>query len=237
MSLVGIDPSLTHCGWVVFDENKTGREAVQEIGVFQTEKSDGILIQRLLMQKERLRLLLSSRNIKFVAMEAPLMKDWSTELLFALHQNFHEVFLDLGIYLVYLQPSTIKKYAYPNMDPDDITKPLMTHLAKKELNRMGKRFSEHAADAYFAGKIGLKYYQWLFMKKFTDEQLSERERHMFCGKHLFTRGNKKGLTEYTGIIYRENEQFFDFSKFTRKSETIAKETTDGGKDFLHFRIL
>ena len=237
MPLVGIDPSLTHCGWVVFDENQTGRTAVLEIGIFKTDPSDGILIQRLLMQKERLRLLLSSRGIKFVAMEAPLLKDWSTELLFALHQNFHEVFLDQGIYLVYLQPSTIKKYAYPDLDPDDITKGHMTHAAKKELNRMGKRFSEHAADAYFAGKIGLKYYQWLFMKKYTDEQLSERERHMFCGKHQFTRGNKKGLTEYTGIIYRENEQFFDFSKYPRKSETIAKEITDGGKEFNSFRIL
>ena len=237
MSIVGIDPSLTHCGWVVFDENKTGREAVLEIGVFRTEKSEGLLVQRILMQKERMRLLLTSRNIKFVAMEAPLMKDWSTELLFALHQHFHEVFLDLDIYLVYLQPSTIKKYAYPNMDPDDIGKSQMTHAAKKELNRMGKRFSEHAADAYFAGKIGLKYYQWLFMKKFTDDQLSDRERHLFCGKHQFTRGIKKGLIEYTGIIYRENEQFYDYSKHCTKSAMIAKEIEYEGKEFLPFRIL
>jgi Holliday junction resolvasome RuvABC endonuclease subunit len=237
MPLIGIDPSLTHLGWVVFDENKIGKAAVLEMGTFITKPSDGILVQRLIMQKERLRLLLSSRGIKFVTMEAPLMKDWSTELLYALHQYLHEVFLDQKIFLIYLQPSTIKKYAYPNMDPDDISKAHMTHAAKKDLNRMGKRLSEHIADAYFAGKIGLKFYQWFFMKKFTDNDLSKQEQHLFCGKHQFVKGIKKGLMEYTGIIYRENEQFFDFSKYPRNSETIAKEITNAGKDFLAFRLL
>jgi len=235
--MVGIDPSLTHSGWVVFDENKTGKEAVTEIGVFRTDPEDGILIQRILMQKERIRLLLSTRNIRFVAMEAPLMKDWSTELLFALHQNFHEVFLDFGVYLIYLQPSTVKKYAYPKTDPDEVTKGMMTHAAKKELDRMNRRFSEHAADAYFVGKIGLKYHQWFFQHKFTDDQLSEHEHRLFCGKHTYTRGVKKGLTDYIGIIYRENEQFYDYSKFTRKSQVIAEEVINNGKEFKPFRIL
>jgi Holliday junction resolvasome RuvABC endonuclease subunit len=225
--IIGIDPSLTHLGWVLFDENKTGRDAVLETGLFKTGPTDGLLVQRLIMQKERLRLLLSSHSIKFVAMEAPIMKDWSTELLYALHQYLHEVFLDLKVFLVYFQPLTVKRYAYPDLKSDEISKALMTLAAKKELNKIGKRFSEHIADAYFIGKIGLKFYQWFFLHKYTDKDLSERERQLFCGKHLFTRGNKKGLTEYTGIIYRENEQFFDFSKQTRDSITIIKEIQNG----------
>jgi Holliday junction resolvasome RuvABC endonuclease subunit len=235
--IVGIDPSLTHLAWVILDENKTGKAAVLEMGTFITKKSDGLLVQRLIMQKERLRLLLSSRGIKFVTMEAPIMKDWSTELLYALHQYLHEVFLDQKVFLLYLQPSTIKKYAYPDMDPKEVTKSFMTHAAKKELNKPGRGLSEHIADAYFAGKIGLKFYQWYFMHKFTDTDLSEQEQKLFCGKHQFVKGLKKGLMEYTGIIYRENEQFFDFSKYPRDSKIIAKEIIDGGKEFLSFRFL
>jgi hypothetical protein len=129
--------------------------------------------------------------------------------------------------MIYLQPSTVKKYAYPDMDPDNITKSHMTHAAKKELGLMNRRFSEHEADAYFIGKIGLKYYQWLFLKKFSDQDLTEIEQHLFCGKHTFVKGIKKGITEYTGIIYKENERFYDYTKQTRTPQILKWETQNG----------
>jgi Holliday junction resolvasome RuvABC endonuclease subunit len=224
-------------GWVIVDEAKTGKEAVLEAGVFKTSPKDGLLVQRLVAQREKVRLLLSSRGVKFVAMEAPLFKDFSTELLFALHQHLHEVFLDQQIFLLYLSNSTVKKYAYPDMDPDEITKNHMTHLAKKELGRMGKRFSEHAADAYFVGKIGLKFHQWFFQHKFKDKDLSEYEQHLFCGKHTFVKGLKKGMTEYTGLIYRENDQFFDYTKHSRSTKIITEEIKNAGESFNACRFL
>jgi len=227
--IIGIDPSITHCGYVLLDEAKTGKEALVSTGVFKTAPSEGLFVQRLILQRERLRHLLVSNKIKFVAMEAPIWGSGSTELLYALHQFFHEVFLDHAVYLIYLQPSTVKKYAYPDMDPDNITKAHMTLAARKELDIMGKRFSEHEADAYFIGKIGLKYYQWLFMKKFSDSDLTEIEQNLFCGKHSYVRGNKKGITEYTGIIYRENERFYDYSKNYKNSQIISKEICDEQK--------
>jgi hypothetical protein len=56
-----------------------------------------------------------------------------------------------------------------------------------------------------------------------DSDLTEAETHTFCGKHTFTRGIKKGITEYTGLIYKENDQFFDYSKQKRKTPEITKE--------------
>lgn len=237
MAIAGFDPSITHLGWVVFDENKTGKEAALEGGVFKTKPSDGLLVQRLIMQRERIRLLLSSRDIKFVAMEAPYWADFSTELLFALNQHIHEAFLDQGVFVIYIQPSTLKRFVLPDMHLDEVTKHHVTHEAKKELGMMGKRFSEHVADAYFIGKIGLRFYQWYFLKKFSDNQLSETEKKLFCGKHTFKRGLKKGLTEYKGIIYRENDQFFDYRKQIRNSKIIEKEIKDGGETFINGRIL
>ena len=111
---------------------------------------------------------------------------------------------------------SLKKSALPDMNPQEVHKHHVVHQAKTELEKHGKRFSEHVADAYFAAKIGARFYRWHFLKELKDSDLSPDEVHMFCGKHTFTRGAKKGVTEYTGIVYRENDQFFDYSKTTLK---------------------
>jgi hypothetical protein len=49
----------------------------------------------------------------------------------------------------------------------------------------------------------------------------------FAGKHTFTRGDKKGVTEYSGVIYHPNEAFFDYSKQLKKSSTITSEVFNG----------
>ncbi len=228
--IAGFDPSVTHLGWVIFDENKTGKEAVKEGGVFKTSPADGLMVQRLIMQRERVRALLKSRKISFVSMEAPYLQDYNTELLFALNQHIHEAFLDEKVYVMYVQPQTLKRFAVPDVKLNEVTKHHITHQAKKELDRMGRRFSEHVADAYFAGKVGLKFYQWYFMRKYTDDELTERERKLFCGKHTFVKGKRKGTTEYTGIIYRENDQFFDYTKGKRNSKIIAEDIYNAEKE-------
>jgi len=227
MPIAGFDPSLTHFGWVILDEHKSGKESLIKKGTFKTKPNDGLLVQRLIMQRERIRKLLENHKIKFVSMEAPYFMDFNTELLFALNQQIHEVFLNLGIYVIYIQPQTLKKIAIPTMNPQDVTKHHMVHQAKNELDKHGKVLSEHEADAYFAGKVGTKFYQWHFLKKLSDKDLSNDERDLFCGKHTFTRGIKKGITEYKGLIYRDNEQIFDYSIQKRKTKNIKKEIDNG----------
>ena len=119
------------------------------------------------------------------------------------------------------------------MDPDNISKHHMVHAAKKELDLMNRRFSEHAADAYFIGKIGLKFHQWYIQHKIKDEDLTDRERDLFCGKHTYVKGLKKGITDYTGIIYRENECFYDYPKQIRTSQILTKEVSDGWQDLIN----
>jgi len=216
MPIAGFDPSLTHFGWVILDENKEGRESLLDYGVFKTDPRDGLLIQRIIRQRERVRKLLIEKKVSFVSMEAPYFSDFNTELLFALNQHVHEVFLDLGIYVIYTQPVSLKKISVPNMNPQEVTKNHMIHQAKTELGMQGQRLSEHVADAYFAGKVGRRYFQWNFLKRLSDMDLGENERDLFCGKHTFVKGVKTGLTEYKGIVYRENDQFFDYSKQNQK---------------------
>jgi len=205
------------------DENKSGKDSMMEFGTFTTDTGDGLRIQRMIMQRERIKNILQDKNIRFVSMEAPYFQDFNTELLFALNQFIHEVFLSLQCFVVYFQPKVLKKYAIPNMRADEITKHHMIHQAKTELDRHGKRFSEHVADAYFTAKVGLRFYQWHIMKSIKDSDLSEWELDYFCGKHTFIKGEKKGITEYYGLIYRENDQFFDYRKQNRNTKIIQEE--------------
>jgi Holliday junction resolvasome RuvABC endonuclease subunit len=223
--IAGFDPSLTHFGWTLLDEIKQGHEALLDFGMFKTEPSDGLITQRLIMQRERARKFLIDHKITFVSMEAPYLQDWNTELLFALNQFIHEVFLDLNIFVLYIQPNNLKKFACPGMKPRDITKHHVNHQAKLELKLEGKRFAEHCADAYFAGKFGSIFYRWYILKTMRDEELTDEIKDSFMGKHTYSKGKKKGLTEYTGIIYRENEQFWDYAKQKRKTQTIIEEVS------------
>ena len=215
------------------DESKTGKDAVIKAGVFKTEPSDGLMIQRLIMQRTRLRAFLIAENIKFVVMEAPILQDFSTELLYALNQFMFEVFLELNVFVLYIQSATWKKITFPDMNPIDVTKNHSTHLAKNELDRQGKRFSEHVADAYHLSKIGLRFYKWYFLHELKDADLAPRDYDLFCGKKTYVKGVKKGITEYYGLIYRENDQFYDFSKHTKKPadiiNNIAEEIINGGE--------
>jgi Holliday junction resolvasome RuvABC endonuclease subunit len=227
MTIASFDPSLTHFGWALLDETRNGKESLINTGTFKTEPSDGLLIQRLILQRERVKKFLVDNKITFVAMEAPYWQDFSTELLFALNQFIHEVFLNLEMFVLYIQPISLKKFACPTLNPHEITKHHMVHQAKTELEMHGKRFSEHVSDAYFAGKLGSIFYKWHIAKELQDENLPEYLKELFCGKHTFVRGVKKGVTEYNGIIYKENDQFFDYKKHTRKTTNIISEVING----------
>ena len=113
------------------------------------------------------------------------------------------------------------------MNPKKVTKHHVVHQAKTELEMHGHHFSEHVSDAYFAGKIGCFFYKWHILKSLRDEDLPEYLRGLFAGKHIYVKGAKKGLVDYNGIIYKENDQFFDYKKQTRKTETIISEVANG----------
>jgi Holliday junction resolvasome RuvABC endonuclease subunit len=223
MTIAGFDPSMTHFGWVLLNEAKEGKESLINYGIFKTEPSDGLIVQRLITQKERIQKFLLDNKINFVSMEAPIWQDFNTEILFALNQFLHQIFLDQNIFVIYVQPMSLKKFACPNINTLEVTKHHVIHQAKTELEKHGRRFAEHNADAYFVGKIGAYFYQWYFLKTIKDNDLPEYLQDLFFGKHTFVKGIKKGTTEYHGIIYKENDQFFDYTKHKRKTENIKEE--------------
>jgi len=212
--ILGLDPSLSKAGYAVLDLDKP-QNSVEEYGLLKTDTGDGVLILRLIKQIRQVQEKIEKYNIKFIGMEAPFFEGFSTEILFALNQFLHLLFLKKELFVVCFPPQTLKKLVYPEKPVSDVFKSHMIDKAKTELNLQGHHLAEDAADAFWAGTFGKRFYKWHFLKSLSSEDLGDYEKHIFEGKHTYVRGPKKGSTDYTGIIYRENELFFDFEKIKR----------------------
>lgn len=214
MYILGLDPSLSKAGYVILDTDKQDGE-VKEKGLLKTSTKDGILVQRLIKQAFQIEDKIKKYEVSFVGMEAPFFGASSTEILFALNQFLHRIFLDNECFVVAFPPQMLKKLVFPNQSVEEIHKPNMIDRAKTMLDLHGHRLAEDIADAYWAGIFGKKFYKWFFEKTIKDKDLEDYTLGSFSGKHTFTRGKRKGFTEYTGIIYRKNEMFFDFKEIKR----------------------
>jgi len=226
--ILGLDPSIKKTGYVVLDTNQHDDTTVER-GLLKTSQDDGLLILRLIKQSKQVEDIIKKYNISFVGMEAPFMGSFNTEKLYALNQFLHKVFLDNDSYVVAFPPQELKKLVFPNLSVDEIHKPHMIDKAKTALGLHGQKLAEDTADAYWAGIFGKKYYKWHIEKSIGDQDLDEYVLEVFAGKHTFTRGPRKGVTEYKGIIYRENELFFDFKAIKRRAANAEKEILEGKK--------
>lgn len=221
-NMLGLDPSLSKTGFVVLDTESDGSGTVDR-GLLRTSKEDGILVLRLLKQVAQIEEKLDTYNINFIGMEAPFYDAFSTEQLFALNQFLHMMFLKRGVFVVCFPPQQLKKLVFPDVSVKEIGKPEMIDKAKTALDLQGKKLAEDTADAYWAGIFGTRFYKFYIEKTLKESYLGEYESHVFCGKHTFTRGAKKGITELKGIIYRENELFFDFESIKRRAKNAADQ--------------
>jgi Holliday junction resolvasome RuvABC endonuclease subunit len=229
--IVGLDPSIKKAGFCVLDTDMPDDHFLER-GRLTTSTKDGILVERLILQQLQVRTLLERDDIKFVSMEAPYFGGDESEHLFALNQYLHKVFLDLEIFVICFPPQQLKKLAVPGKSVNDIHKPQMVGKVKDLFNLHGQVVTDDEADAMHAGRLGKLFYQWYFEKKIKDSDLPEDVYKVFAGTHTYTRGPKKGITIREGLIYRENELFFDFKKVSERGEKYhgRKEVIIKGRD-------
>ena len=226
--ILGLDPSLSKTGFVVLNTDRPDSE-VEEKGLLKTSTSDGILVQRLIKQRGQIESVIVSYKISFVGMEAPFFGANYTEVLFALNQFIHSMYLEHNMYVVCFPPQMLKKLVFPNRSVAEIHKPHMIDRAKDSLNLHGRHLAEDVADAYWAGVYGKRFYKWHIEKKLKGEELGKYEREAFFGQHTYSRGSRKGVTEYKGIIYRANELFFDFEAIKRRLKDAKKGSKKSSK--------
>lgn len=209
--ILGLDASIRKSGYCVVDTNGAPFNIVER-GRLYTKVTDGIPIQRLLKQREQIRALLERHSIDFVSMEAPYFGGGESERLYALNQMIHEVFLSRGTFVICFPPQQMKKLAVPDRSVDEVKKARMIAAAQQAYGLVGTRVTDDEADAMHAARLGWLFYKWHFDKTITDEQLPTGVYEAFSGKKTLKKGIRKGIELLKGIIYRENELFFDFKR-------------------------
>lgn len=226
--MLGLDASLKKSGYVVIPLEGPDTE-IEEKGLLKTSPIDGITILRLLKQQRQVKEILKKCDIRFVGMEAPFFMGNETEKLFALNQFLHALFLEMGLFVVAFPPSMLKKLTLPDLPATEVTKAHMIDAAKTTLSLHGSKLAEDVADGFWAGWFGRRFYRFFIEKSLKENALGSYEKKAFCGKHEFTRGAKKGSISYHGIIYRENDLFFDFEQIKRRSKRVTSKKVDKEK--------
>lgn len=226
--LLGLDPSLRKTGCVVLNLD-TPDTVVEEKVLLKTSPRDGITVQRLIKQADQIEEKIKHYGIRYIGMEAPFFSANSTEMLYALNQYIHKKFLENDCFVVCFPPQMLKKLVFPDHPVDKIGKPHMIHQAKSVLNLHGHRLAEDVADAFWAAYFGKRFYEFYINKTLKEIDLGSYEHKAFCGKHTYKRGAKKGITDYTGIKYRENDLFYDFREINRRKIYAEKSSKKGSK--------
>jgi len=207
MRVIGVDPSLTNLGYCVLDS----KDGLLEKGKFQTSPEDGLNIQRYFLQAKRMSELIRKYDIKYLASESPIMRDFSTEILFGLQSFLQGVYWAHGLKVVFLAPTQVKSYACPNTK-GKVFKSDMVKAARLDLGMADNaRLANDVADAFWISKIGFRF--WSYMEgEIKESDLTKKEHDMFLQQHEYTRGKKKGFVEKKGIVFRRNEIYYLFDE-------------------------
>jgi len=190
--ILGLDVSLTSLGWFLqHDKNKK-----LLYGTFKTTPKDGIILKRIILQRDRFVNLVNEHKIEYLGIEQPFLHAFSTEILYALHQFILEVCYTRHLKIVYITPAQIKIYAVGNhLAP----KNEIVFKTKEVLGLTREKINDDASDAYWVSILAKKFWS-LQHKEIQIDQLSEAEKLIFIK-------NKSGKP---GILYKENDSFFLF---------------------------
>jgi Holliday junction resolvasome RuvABC endonuclease subunit len=211
MHVLGLDPSLTQFGWAIHDTDGQGRGACVDRGRFRTS-SKMLFISRYMQMRESLANLLRETGLVHVGVEFPVFGEiWSEGMyglfLFAceaLHQERRDV--------VFLANNQVKVHARNCLGlPKSwkMGKADMCQAAKKAAG--GGRWNHNEADAFWVAKTAGRFWN-LLDGTLTEQDMSPDERRQFARIHTFKRGKKAGRTVKSGILYREDERFFRWSR-------------------------
>jgi Holliday junction resolvasome RuvABC endonuclease subunit len=190
-NIAGLDLSMTSTGWFLQDGKKK-----LTYGSFKTKTSDGIVLKRLMVQRDRVVNLFNDYKIDHIGIEAPLKHTFSTETLFALHQFILEICYTRHIKVVYITPAQIKSYSVGNGRAD---KNEVVFQTKKVLGFTKEKINNDECDAYWVSVLADKFWKFYY-GEIKEDDLSDGEKHIF----VKTKSGKHGL------IKKENQSFFIF---------------------------
>ncbi len=217
MISLGLDPSLTGFGWCVHNSEVVGEGRVIAKGAFHTEAKEIFVSRYIRIRSSLIRLIEKYPDIRAIGVESPPFGEQFSEGLYALFVYVNEALYLSRKNVVYFDPKTLKMLA--KMDPrvrkGTMDKSDMIEAAKAETGI--KRWSNDEADAYLISRSAARF--WVFgAGLIAADDLTPAEAHSFHRVHTFVRGEKAGLTERRGLVFREDDRFFRFEQIPQDSE-------------------
>jgi Holliday junction resolvasome RuvABC endonuclease subunit len=211
MITIGLDPSLTGCGWCVHDGGVCGSARVIAKGQYETTSKDLVYSRYIYLRSEISNLLCEYPQAMRVGVESPPFGESFSEGLYGLFLYVNEAILLARRDVVYFDPLRVKLLA--KMDPTirkgHMDKNDMVDAAKQDTGI--KKWSHNEADAYIIARSAARFFD-LFDHTISEESLTESERRVFLSKTTKTRGVNKGVTIGTGVLFKEGDRFYQFSK-------------------------
>lgn len=217
MLTLGIDPSLTNTGYCLYDSSKTGKDTIIDLGMFQTSEKM-LEILRYDYIAESIHKIIKKYQLKRVGSEYPIFGTTQSENLFALYSYIKKVFWKNKVDVVYFAPVQLKMLA--KLDPGkkkkmtktDMIAAMQRDLGLKKASLKKTRITGDMADAYHVAHYASRFWDF-YDGKLVEKDLTKSEYKAFAYQHIFKRGIKKGKIDPNerGILYKENELFFQFS--------------------------
>lgn len=209
---LGLDPSLTNFGWALFDSEAQGLARCVERGRFQTSAKT-LFVDRYVEQRTSLRLLVQRLGISRVGVEYPVFNDLYSEGMYGLFLYTCEALRLEKCDVVFFSPGQVKAHAkfFLGRPPKwKMEKPDMVEAAKKDAGGTG-RWNHNEADAYWVARSASRFWDF-FEDRLAVTDLTIPEKHQFASIHTYEKGKRAGETVERGILYREDERFFQWSK-------------------------
>ncbi len=218
MLVLGLDPSLTNFGWAVHDTDAQGVDRCPERGRFQTS-AKMLFVDRYIEMRESVFALVHRLGVKRVGCEYPIFNELWSEGMYGLFLYTCEALRLAEVDLVFFSPPQIKAHARDFLDRPRVggnlwvmRKPDMVEAAREETGGSG-RWNHNEADAYWAAHTAARF--WLHLDGVVGvDDLTVNETNQFRKIHTYKRGKRAGQTVKRGILYRENERFFQWARTT-----------------------
>ncbi len=213
MRVLGLDPSLSEFGWALHDTDAPVGSPSRCLARGRLRTPARMeFIDRYISHREGLRGVVRQTQPDRVGLEFPVFDHFSSEGMYGLFLFVCEALKAERCDVVFWSPLQIKAHARDTIDRPPkwpMEKPDMVEAAREDAG--GGRWNHNEADAYLCAVLSGRFWK-LLVGEISETDLTATERKYFTKIHTYIRGKKAGKTVSTGVIHREDDRFFSWSK-------------------------
>lgn len=173
-----------------------------------------VFVDRYTGAREILRALVQRYKPDAVGIESPFFGGSFSEGMYALFTYTNEAMRLERRDVVYFSPLQVKAHARESLGRPDgwkMMKPDMVAAARADLGGKGVGpFDHNEADAYLVARLAGRF--WGACRGvLPPSSLTSVERKLFTAEHTYIRGKRAGQTDRKGLLFREEDRYFEWS--------------------------